>query len=44
MIKLMDAVIGTVSDKVDISVQINKTKHAVNDKHDTITRKYLKRI
>jgi hypothetical protein len=28
MIKLMDAVIGTVSDKVTISVQINKTKHA----------------
>ena len=28
MIKLMDAVIGTVSDKVNISVQINKTKHA----------------
>lgn len=24
----MDAVIGTVSDKVNISVQINKTKHA----------------
>ena len=28
MIKLMDALIGTVSDKVTISVQINKTKHA----------------
>lgn len=28
MIKLMDAIIGTVSDKVNISVQINKTKHA----------------
>jgi hypothetical protein len=27
-IKLMDAVIGTVSDKVTIAVQINKTKHA----------------
>ena len=24
----MDAVIGTVSDKVNVSVQINKTKHA----------------
>lgn len=28
MIKLMDAVIGTASDKVTIAVQINKTKHA----------------
>lgn len=28
MIKLMDAVIGTASDRINISVQINKTKHA----------------
>ena len=38
MIKLMDAVIGTVSDKVNISVQINKTKHAGDrqSRHDHI--------